>query len=159
MYFKKYSKQRTNSIQGLRSFKDTLPTKIKKIIKKKGTIYPEILENWKYLVGNDLFKFSFPMKYKNSNKIKGSTLDIMIKRGKEVDLEFSKKIIIDNINSFFGYNVLEKIKIITFNKQEKDLKIISQHESKEKFYDNLNNIKNKNIKNSLQNLIKVFKNK
>ena len=33
------TKQRYNSIQGLRSFKNTLPTKVKKIISKKGEIY------------------------------------------------------------------------------------------------------------------------
>ena len=84
------SNQRSKVIQGLRSFKDTLPTKIKKIINKKGTIYPEILDNWKHFVGNDLFKFSFPIKYKNSNKINNSTPEIMIKRGKEIDIEYSK---------------------------------------------------------------------
>ena len=32
MHFKKYTKQRNGSIQGLRSFKDTLPKNIKKVI-------------------------------------------------------------------------------------------------------------------------------
>jgi len=45
------TKQRYNSIQGLRSFKDTLPTEAKRIISKKGKIYNETLDNWKYLVG------------------------------------------------------------------------------------------------------------
>ena len=49
------TKQRYNSIQGLRSFKNTLPTKIKKIISKKGEIYSKTLDNWKYLVGKELF--------------------------------------------------------------------------------------------------------
>ena len=49
------TKQRHNSIQGLRSFKDTLPTEAKRIISKKGKIYNETLDNWKYLVGKDLF--------------------------------------------------------------------------------------------------------
>ena len=49
MQFKYNSKQRYRSIQGLRSFKDTLPTKVKKILKKKGYIFSETLE--KGLVG------------------------------------------------------------------------------------------------------------
>ena len=44
MKFKPNFKQRNNSIQGLRSFKDTLPTKIKKIIAKKGEIYSKTLD-------------------------------------------------------------------------------------------------------------------
>ena len=35
MEFKYNTKQRTKTIQGLRSFKDTLPKKIKKILNKK----------------------------------------------------------------------------------------------------------------------------
>ena len=44
MEFKYNTKQRTKTIQGLRSFKDTLPKKIKKILNKKGHIYSETLK-------------------------------------------------------------------------------------------------------------------
>ena len=153
------SNQRSKVIQGLRSFKDTLPTKIKKIINKKGTIYPEILDNWKHFVGNDLFKFSFPIKYKNSNKINNSTLDIMIKRGKEIDIEYSKNKIIDKINAYFGYKVLEKIKIVTFDRDETYNEEVISNESKKKFHSNIKNVKDESLKRSLSNLIKVFKSK
>ena len=153
------SNQRFKVIQGLRSFKDTLPTKIKKIINKKGTIYPEILDNWKHFVGNDLFKFSFPIKYKNSNKINNSTLEIMIKRGKEIDIEYSKNKIIDKINAYFGYKVLEKIKIVTFDRDETYNEEEISKESKKKFHSNIKNVKDESLKRSLSNLIKVFKSK
>ena len=153
------SNQRFKVIQGLRSFKDTLPTKIKKIINKKGTIYPEILDNWKHFVGNDLFKFSFPIKYKNSNKINNSTLEIMIKRGKEIDIEYSKNKIIDKINAYFGYKVLEKIKIVTFDRDETYNEEEISNESKKKFHSNIKNVKDESLKRSLSNLIKVFKSK
>ena len=153
------SSHRSKVIQGLRSFKDTLPTKIKKIINKKGTIYPEILDNWKHFVGNDLFKFSFPIKYKNSNKINNSTLEIMIKRGKEIDIEYSKNKIIDKINAYFGYKVLEKIKIVTFDRDETYNEEVISNESKKKFHSNIKNVKDESLKRSLSNLIKVFKSK
>ena len=44
MQFKKYIKQRNKTIQGLRSFKDTLPKNIKKVINNRGQIYSEILK-------------------------------------------------------------------------------------------------------------------
>ncbi len=153
------SNQRSKVIQGLRSFKDTLPTKIKKIINKKGTIYPDILDNWKHFVGNDLFKFSFPIKYKNSNKINNSTLEIMIKRGKEIDIEYSKNKIIDKINAYFGYKVLEKIKIVTFDRDETYNEEEISYASKKKFHSNIKNVKDESLKKSLSNLIKVFKSK
>ena len=56
MEFKYNTKQRNKTIQGLRSFKDTLPKKIKKILVKKGHIYSETLDNWRYIVGNELFE-------------------------------------------------------------------------------------------------------
>ena len=114
MKFKSNTKQRSKAIQGLRSFKYTLPTKVRRIIEKKGHIYSKTLDNWRFIVGDDLFKVCFPKSFKSSNKLSGGTLNIMVKRGHEVDTEYSKKIIIDKINKFFGYKVIEKIKLITF---------------------------------------------
>ena len=54
------SNQRFKVIQGLRSFKDTLPKNIKRVINKKGHIYSETLNNWKYIVGKNLFKDHTP---------------------------------------------------------------------------------------------------
>ena len=56
MEFKNNTKHRYKTIQGLRSFKNTLPQNVKKIISKKGHIYSETLDNWRYIVGDDLFK-------------------------------------------------------------------------------------------------------
>ena len=68
MQFKNNIKQRFKTIQGLRSLKDTLPKNIKKIIKKKGHIFSETLNNWKYIVGNEIFQICYPKSFKNSNK-------------------------------------------------------------------------------------------
>ena len=132
MQFKKYTKQRLGGIQGLRSFKDTLPTKVKKIINKKGSIFPEILNNWKYIVGKELFDICYPNKFKSSNKVRGSTLEIMVNRGSEVDVEYSKKQIMNKLNSIFGYVVVDKIKIITFEKNDKINLKKSKNEIKER---------------------------
>ena len=52
MQFKNNTKQRFKTIQGLRSFKDTLPKNIKKIIKKKGQILYKTLNILNYTFGN-----------------------------------------------------------------------------------------------------------
>ena len=57
MQYKNNTKQRFNTIQGLRSLKDTLPKNIKKVISKRGQIYSETLNNWKNIAGENLFKF------------------------------------------------------------------------------------------------------
>jgi len=162
MSYKNNIKQRNYSFQGLRSFKDTLPTNIKKIIKKKGHIYSETLNNWKYIVGEDLFKICYPKTFKNSNRFGVSTLLVMVKRGHEVDLEYSKKEILDKMNSFFGYLVVEKLKFISFNE---DQNITFSEENKvknvtiKKYQSKINDIKNDKIKKSLIELTKVFKQK
>ena len=160
MQFKKYTKQRNKSIQGLRSFKDTLPKNIKKVINKKGHIYSETLNNWKYIVGENLFKFCYPKSFKNSNRFGVSTLVIMVKRGHEVDLEYSKKDVIDKMNSYFGYGVVEKLKLISFDDEKK---IFIKENSQDKIVTNskyqakIDNVKNDKIKKSLIELTKVFK--
>ena len=160
MEFKYNTKQRTKTIQGLRSFKDTLPKKIKKILNKKGHIYSEALENWRYIVGNELFEVCYPKSFKNSNKLGASCLNIMVKRGHEVDVEYSKKSIINKMNSFFGYNIVEKVKLITFEgEQEKFKKNKSTDVTKSQHIDKISTIKNDKIKNSLIELSKLYNKK
>ncbi len=162
MQFKNNTKQRNTSIQGLRSFKDTLPKNLKKIINKKGHIYSETLSNWKYLVGNELFKVCFPKTFKNSNRFGVSTLVVMVKRGHEVDVEYSKKNILDKMNNFFGYDVVEKLKFISFDDEQK---INSSNETKSnnvaisRYRDKIKDVRNEKIKKSLTELTKVYKEK
>ena len=160
MQFKNNTKQGFKTIQGLRSFKDTLPKNIKKIIKKKGHIFSETLNNWKYIVGAELFQICYPKSFKNSNKFGVSTLEIMAKRGHEIDLEYSKKEIMDKMNSFFGYTVVEKLKFISFDDVHTKFKKINKNENNvtnNKYTDSIKDIKNEKIKNSLLELTKIFK--
>ena len=160
MNFKYNIKQRTKTIQGLRSFKDTLPKKIKKILLKKGYIYSEILDNWRLIVGSALFKVCYPKSFRSSNKLGTSLLSIMVKRGHEIDVEYSKKKIIDKINSLFGYNVVEKVKLITFEGEQEKFNIIKNNNStKNEYIDKISTIKNDKIKKSLIELSKIFKKK
>ena len=162
MQSKNNTKQRNTVIQGLRSFRDTLPKNVKKIINKKGHIYSETLNNWKYIVGEKLFKICYPKSFKNSNRFGVSTLLVMVKRGHEVDMEYSKKDIMDKMNSFFGYSVVEKLKFISF---EDDQNIFNSNNDTEKnvtikkYQTKINDIKNDKIKKSLIELTKVFKQK
>ena len=162
MQFKNNTKQRNTSIQGLRSFKDTLPKNLKKIINKKGHIYSETLSNWKYLVGNELFKVCFPKTFKNSNRFGVSTLVVMVKRGHEVDVEYSKKNILDKMNNFFGYDVVGKLKFISFDDEQKTN---SSNETKSnnvaisRYRDKIKDVRNEKIKKSLTDLTKVYKEK
>ena len=68
----------------------------------------------------------------------------------------------DKMNSFFGYTVVEKLKFVSFDDEQK---IFTKKETKQenvaidKYQDKINNIKNDKIKKSLIELTKVFKKK
>ena len=162
MRYKNNIKQRFGTIQGLRSFKDTLPKNIKKVIINRGQIYSETLNNWKFLVGENLFKVCYPKSFKHSNKFGVSTLLIMVKRGHEVDLEYSKKEIIDKMNNFFGKTIVKKIKLKSFEEEQiipSNNKKIKTNVTKNKYQNKINDVMNEKIKKSLLELTKVFKQK
>ncbi len=162
MQYKNNTKQRFNSIQGLRSLKDALPKNIKKVINNRGQVYSKIVNNWKIIAGKSLFKVCYPKSFKSSNKFGVSTLLIMVQRGKEVDLEYSKKEIIDRMKNFFGKIVVEKIKFTSFDYEER---IDNQEDrlnpsvTKDKFNNRIKTIKNDKIKKSLIELTKIFREK
>ena len=86
----------------------------------------------------------------------------MVKRGKEVELEYSKKQIIDKMNSYFGYTVVEKLKLVSFDSSLIDLdkkNNINNHVTNSKYIDKISDIKNDKIKKSLIELSKLFKQK
>ena len=82
----------------------------------------------------------------------------MVKRGNEVDLEYSKKEIIKKINIFFGYNVVDEIKLKTFEGEFEKIKGNKiNNATKSKNIKQITNIKNDKIKKSLLELSKIFK--
>ena len=161
MNSKTYNKNNRKFIQGLRSFKDILPSKLKRLINKKGQIYSETLDNWRYFVGKDLFEISFPKSFKNENKVGASCLTVMVKRGNEVNFEYSKSQIIEKINSFFGYEAVQNIKLVSFEEKVKEIyqDKCTDDVTKNKYKKQISDIKNIKIKNSLAELSKVYKKK
>ena len=159
MHIKNNIRQNTFYIQGLRSFKNSLPKNIKKILNKKGFVYSEILNRWNYLVGNEISKISFPKTFKPSRKNAPGTLIINVQRGNEINIEFSKNTIIEKINSFFGYKVLNNVRLETFNNLKENINKKKMHISannKAKFKDSLKSLNNEKIKKSLIELINVI---
>ena len=87
---------------------------------------------------------------------------VMVKRGHEVDMEYSKKDILDKMNSFFGYSVVEKLKFISFDDEQKIFKKKELHQENvaiNKYQNKINDVKNDKIKKSLIELTRVFKEK
>ncbi len=156
MHYKQNNKESKTYVQGLRSFGNTLPRGLKGILKKNGYNYSEIISKWKALVGKEISNYSYPKAIKMKKGNTNGTLIIAIKRGNEIDIEYSKKEIIGKINGYFGYKLINEIKIVTINSETKSKKnriinISNNYENK------INEIKNDKIRNSLTELLNTIK--
>ena len=156
MHYKRNNKESKTYVQGLRSFGNTLPRGLKGILKKNGYNYLEIINKWNLLVGRDISNSCHPKSIKMTQGNKNGTLVLSVERGNEINIEYSKKEIINKINSYFGYKLINEIRLQTFssvNKKEK--KTISKYSKKMK--EKIDEIKNKNIRDSLSQLLNTAK--
>ena len=159
MHYKQNNKESKTYVQGLRPFGNTLPRGIKGILKKNGYNFSEIISKWTTLVGKDVASCSFPKSIKMTKGNSNGTLILSVKRGDEINVEYSKKEIVNKINSYFGYKLINEIKLQSFSEKEKKVK---NNKTVNKFYENyekkIDEIKNKTIKNSLFKLLKSINN-
>ena len=159
MHYKQNNKQSKTYVQGLRPFGNTLPRGVKGILKKSGYNYSEIISKWNMLVGKDISSCSYPKSIKMTKGDTNGLLVLAVKRGNEITVEYSKKEIINKINSYFGYRLINEIRLKTINSETKKIK---NNNTLKKFSKNfekkINEIKNKDIRNSLFQLLDVIKN-
>ena len=159
MHYKQNNKETKSYVQGLRPFGNTLPRGIRGILRKNGYNYSEIIAKWKILIEKDISDFSYPISVKMSKSGSGAILLIGVERGNEITLEYSKKNIINKINSYFGYNFISEIKLKSINSIKKEM--INNNKNQIRFSKNfdkkISEISNKKIKKSLSDLFKVMK--
>ena len=158
MHYKQNNKESKTYVQGLRSFGSTLPRGIRGILKKNGYNYSEIISKWNKLVGSNISDHCYPKSIKMTRGDKNGILFLMVKRGNEITIEYSKREIINKINSYFGYALISEIKLQTFNSETSKIKNKNIPNKFHKNFENkINEIKNENIKNSLSKLLKAIK--
>ena len=100
-----------NFIQGLRPFSKSIPSGLKKILKKSGHNFSEIVDNWTKMVGNQISDSSYPNKIKFTKEMTNGTLILNVIHGNELTVEYGKQEIMDKINSFFGFNCIKEVKL------------------------------------------------
>jgi len=159
MHYKQNNKERKSYVQGLRPFGSTLPRRIRGILKKNGYNYYEIISKWNILVGDEISKCSYPKSMKMTKEDSKTTLIIGVERGNEIIIEYSKNKIINKINSYFGYKLINEIRLLTINSEKKKVK---KNKNSYKFSKNLDKkislVKNKEIKKSLSQLLNAINN-
>jgi len=120
MHYKQNNKESKTYVQGLRPFGNTLPRSVKGILKKSGYNYSEIISKWNLLVGKEISNCCYPKSIKMSRGNRSGTLILLVERGNEINVEYSKKEIINKINSYFGYRLINEIRLQTFNSKKKN---------------------------------------
>ena len=149
-----------NFIQGLRPLANTLPTQIKKILKKNGFNLSSIVDNWTRIVGKDVSDNCYPINIKVSPNTKNLILILNVIHGKEINIEYNKKNIIDKINSYYGYSYIEKIELKVIDSKNKNFKNQKLKKTdKSVFTENLKKVENVNLKSKLKSLIEAYNDK
>ena len=161
MHKKKINNSLTkNFIQGLRPLSNTLPPQIKKVLKKNGFNLSSIVDNWTKIVGNDTASNCYPINIKAQGNSKEVILILNVIHGKQIDVEYNKKNIIDKINSYFGYTFVKGVQIkIISAKFTSSKKTDKMKKNKNSFDRNLRKIDDVHLKNKLEKLINAYNEK
>ena len=149
-----------NFIQGLKPFSSSIPKTLKKYLKKSGYNYSNIVDNWTKMVSKKISDACYPITVKMGKEMRDGTLVLNVLHGKELEIEYSKKEIIEKINSFFGYSCINKIilKIVT-EKVKKRKNEFPRIKNLSKINQKIEEINNDELKSSLNNLLKAYNGK
>ena len=146
-----------NFIQGLKPFSSSIPKSLKKHLKKGGYNYSNIVDNWTKMVSKKISDSCYPITVKMGKEMRNGTLVLNVLHGKELEIEYAKKDIIDKINSFFGHNCINQItlkivqeKIKTRHNQFPKIKNLT------KINEKIDKVNNSQLKSSLNNFLKAF---
>ena len=144
-------------VQGLRPFSSSIPKTLKKYLRKGGYNYSNIIENWTKIVSNRISNACYPIKIKMGKDMKDGNLVLNVIHGKEMEIEYEKKEIIDKINSFFGYNCISQVTLkIVDDKIESCSKVFPKIKNFSKIEEKMNKVKDIELKSSLNNFLKAF---
>ena len=156
MHSKNNNKTQT-FIQGLRPFSSSIPKTLKKYLRKGGYNYSNIVDNWTKMVGKKISDACYPITVKMGKNMKDGNLVLNVVHGKEIEIEYEKKEIMDKINSFFGYNCVGQVTLkIVQNTIENKRRIFPKIKNFSKIEEKMNKVENSDLRNSLNNFLKAF---
>ena len=156
MHNKKDNNKSNSFIQGLKPFSRSIPQGLKKLLKKGSYNFSNIVHNWTKMVGKDISNICYPSTIKMGKEMNNGILILNVIHGNELAVEYGKQEIMDKINSFFGFKCIKEVKLKIV--QEKN--ILKQNkkinETKKNYNNELKNIENVGLKNSLNKLIEAY---
>ena len=155
MHSKNNNKSQT-FIQGLRPFSSSIPKTLKKHLRKGGYNYSNIVDNWTKIVSKKIADACYPITVKMGKEMKEGTLVLNVIHGKELEVEYEKKEIMDKINSFFGYKCISNVVLKIVQDKVKPKKNFTKIKDFSKFEDKISKVNDDTLKSSLNNFLKAF---
>ena len=147
-------------IQGLRPFSNSIPKTLKKHLRKGGYNYSNIVDNWTKMVNRKISDACYPITVKMGKDMKNGILVINVIHGKEMEVEYEKKNIIEKINSFFGYSCISNITLkISQEKKNKQKRMLPKIKDIDMIESKINKVNDKSLKISLNNFLKAYNEK
>ena len=144
-------------IQGLRPFSSSIPKTLKKHLRKGGYNYSNIVDNWTKMVSKKISDACYPVTVKMGKNMRDGNLFLNVIHGKELEVEYDKKEIMDKINSFFGYKCISHVTLkIIQNTVNKNVKVFPKIKNFSKIEKKMSTVNNNDLKNSLNNFLKAF---
>ena len=155
MHSKNNNKSQT-FIQGLRPFSSSIPKTLKKHLRKGGYNYSNIVDNWTKMVSKRIADACYPITVKMGKEMREGTLVLNVIHGKELEVEYEKKEIMDKINSFFGYKCISNVVLKIVQDTVKPKKNFPKIKDFSKIKDKMSKVNDDTLKSSLNNFLKAF---
>lgn len=142
------------SFRILKPIKSLLPENIKKIIKydkRFNNNLNSLKRDWRNIVGNEVIKNCEPVKInKNHN---GYCLHLQVEKSMVLEVDYLRDELINNINSFYGFNYIQQIMINTVESNKRDI-ITKSNLTNKNNLDKIKKIKNEKLRSILENFDK-----
>ena len=143
-------------IQGLRPFSSSIPKTLRKHLKKGGYNFSNIVDNWTKIVSEKISDACYPITVKMGKEMRDGVLVLNVIHGREMEIEYKKKEIMDKINSFFGYNCISNVTLKIVSNKINKKKLFPKIQNFEKIEEKMKNVKDNQLKRSLNNLLKAY---
>jgi len=99
----------------------------------------------------------YPITIKIGKEMRDGILVLNVIHGKEMEIEYEKRGIIDKINSFFGYKFISQIKLqIAQDKIMPNKSIYPKIKNFSKIKEKMSKVHDSDLKSSLNNFLKAY---
>ncbi len=114
MVKKKITLNYEHTLDDLTSVGKTIMPLAKQLLGAGGMMQVEILSAWADIIGEDMAQYTLPQKIKfGKNERSGGILELMVLSGAcAMEVKQRESQILEKINTYFGYEAINKLKII-----------------------------------------------